>query len=142
MINLKWDPGCKPVYKTSGAAGADVVSRSQTICAPGKISFIPTGVYIDTYTFKGQMRPELQLRLRSSLAAKEGLIIPNGVGTIDCDYKDEIKLMVYNTNSYGVVIKSGQRVGQLILNYVYYITNAAKEINTRGGGFGSTGMGV
>lgn len=87
---------------------------------------------------------ELQLRLRSSIGLKKGLIMPNGIGTIDSDYRGEIGVILYNPTNVPVTIKKGERIAQIVPCEVkqYIIEQAHEVTNTeRGsGGFGSTGQ--
>ena len=142
MIKLKTDKtGKMPNYQTSLSAGCDVEATKQIVIPPKGMALIPTGLYIDYALALGPQIPELQIRLRSSMAYKHGIMLANGVGTIDCDYKDEIGILLYNTNDYGYVVEKGQRIAQLVLNYVRQIDNALVCDKERNGGFGSTGWG-
>jgi dUTP diphosphatase len=104
---------------------------------PGEIALVPLG-------FKARLPDghEAQVRIRSSIAFKKGLIIPNGPGTIDADYPDEWMVMLKNDSARGVVIDHGERIAQVIIaQYVVVEWNAgAVGVSTdRVGGIGSTG---
>lgn len=140
MIWLTTKRGCPlPEYQTMLSAGCDVQARVQKVIASNTTEIIPTGLFIERAIKIGNKIPELQMRLRSSLAIDHNLIIPNGVGTIDADYKDEIGILIHNPNLYGCRIEKGYRIGQLILNYVHKIENINVKQEERKGGFGSTG---
>jgi len=105
--------------------------------APGDVALVPTG-------FKARVPPgyEAQVRIRSSIAFKRGLILPNAPGTIDADYPDEWLIMMKNASAQSVAIKHGERVAQVILNRVEVLpwVEGKVDISTnRVGGFGSTG---
>jgi dUTP pyrophosphatase len=125
-----------PVKMTSGAAGYDICSKYNLMVLSKETVMIDTGVSIampeDYYA---------QLSLRSSLG-KSGLLMPNGVGIIDSDYRGVIKLCVHNYTSGAINIEKGQRVGQLVFIKIPPIKLhlVAKLSDTlRGtGGFGST----
>ena len=105
---------------------------------PGKIAIIPTGIAIAI-----PMNYEIQIRPRSGLAAKKGISVLNTPGTIDSDYRGEIKIILINLSKKSFVVKSGDRVAQMILSPV--AKGKLKKVKIlprtiRGkGGFGSTG---
>ncbi len=129
-----------PTYKTSGSSGMDLVAlvKGKINIKPGKIAIIPTGIAIAI-----PMNYEIQIRPRSGLAAKKGISVLNTPGTIDSDYRGEIKIILINLSKKSFVVKSGDRVAQMILSPV--AKGKLKEIKIlprtmRGkGGFGSTG---
>ena len=129
-----------PSYKTEGASGMDLMAfidkpvnlRSNTS------SLIPTGIslaFSDNY--------EVQIRPRSGLAAKHNITVLNTPGTIDSDYRGEIKVIIYNHGKEDFIINNGDRIAQMILTPVLKIElEETKELpeSIRGkGGFGSTG---
>ena len=129
-----------PVYQTAASAGCDVKAKKTVIIMPQQTVVIPTGLYIDSWSAMGRnVLPELQMRLRSSLVIKHGLCIPNGVGTIDADYPGEIGIIVHNLSNKKVQVDKEDRVGQLVLTYVYRITDVEVADKIRAGGYGSTG---
>ena len=129
-----------PTYKTSGSSGMDLVAlvKGKINIKPGKIAIIPTGIAIAI-----PINYEIQIRPRSGLAAKKGISVLNTPGTIDSDYRGEIKIILINLSKKSFVVKSGDRVAQMILSPV--AKGKLKEIKIlprtmRGkGGFGSTG---
>lgn len=104
---------------------------------PGDVALIPTG-------FKARVPVgfEAQVRIRSSMAFKRGLMLPNAPGTIDADYPDEWLIMVKNTSEQAVSIEHGERLAQVILNrfeVVPWVEGKVGVTTDRQGGFGSTG---
>jgi dUTP pyrophosphatase len=104
---------------------------------PGEIALVPLG-------FKARLPDgyEAQVRIRSSIAFKKGLIIPNGPGTIDADYPDEWMVMLKNDSARGVVIDHGERIAQVIIARYAVLEWKAASVETstdRVGGIGSTG---
>lgn len=126
-----------PVYATAGAAGMDLHSTSDLTCPPGVVTKIPTGIALECP--EGY---EFQVRGRSGLSSS-GLITANGVGTIDADYRGEIGMLLFNATEEPVVIRTGDRVGQLILSEVPRVLwvecEELSETNRGTGGYGSTG---
>ncbi|MCZ8370777.1 MAG: dUTP diphosphatase [Porphyrobacter sp.] len=127
-----------PAYATSGAAGMDVVSAEEVTIAPGARHAVATGLAMaipDGY--------EIQVRPRSGLALKHGISVPNTPGTIDSDYRGELKVILINLGSEPFVIARGDRVAQLVLAPVVQAAwdeVAELDATERGeGGFGSTG---
>jgi dUTP pyrophosphatase len=112
--------------------------KSKINIKPGKIAIISTGIAIAI-----PINYEIQIRPRSGLAAKKGISVLNTPGTIDSDYRGEIKIILINSSKKSFVVKSGDRVAQMILSPV--AKGKLKEVKilprtTRGkGGFGSTG---
>ena len=128
-----------PAYATSGAAGMDVVSAEDVILAPGGRHAVATGFAVaipDGY--------EIQVRPRSGLAFKHGISLPNTPGTIDSDYRGELKIIMINLSQEAFVIRRGDRIAQLVAAPVQLaMFEEVAELNetTRGaGGFGSTGL--
>ena len=129
-----------PTYKTSGSSGMDLVAlvKGKINIKPGKIAIIPTGIAIAI-----PMNYEIQIRPRSGLAAKKGISVLNTPGTIDSDYRGEIKIILINLSKKSFIVKSGDRIAQMILSPV--AKGKLKEVKIlprtmRGkGGFGSTG---
>ena len=141
VLIKRLDPSVKlPEYKTNGASGMDLTAfidkpiniRSKTS------SLIPTGLsvaFIQNY--------EIQIRPRSCLAVKNNITVLNTPGTIDSDYRGEIKVIIYNHGNDDFIINNGDRIAQMVLSPV--IKMELEEVNDlpetlRGeGGFGSTG---
>lgn len=142
MITLRFEDGFIPAYKTEASAGADLISRVDQLIKPGTTALIPTGVWIDCIDWSAFPRntvPELQVRARSSLAYKHSIILPNGVGTIDADYADEICVLLTNIGQSNFQVEKGMRIAQLVLALTYRIPNLPIG-GQRNGGFGSTGL--
>jgi len=129
-----------PAYKTSGASGMDLKAFiKKSICIKSKTSsIISTGLSV---AFSQDF--EIQIRPRSGLAAKNSISVLNTPGTIDSDYRGEIKIILYNHGDDDFIVNNGDRIAQMILAPVVKIelqetTNLPETI--RGdGGFGSTG---
>lgn len=132
-----------PNYETTGAAGADVRASlgtgEQLKISPGERVLVPTGL-----SFEIPMGYEVQVRPRSGLSFKTGLMVLNSPGTIDSDYRGEVKIILGNMGKIDEVINHGDRVAQLVLAPVtqaHYIvsTDELTETARGAGGFGSTG---
>ena len=142
VLIRKLDPAVKlPEYKTCGASGMDIIAfiKKPISLKPNMSSIIPTGLSV---AFSKDY--EIQIRPRSGLAAKNSITILNTPGTIDSDYRGEIKVIIYNHGKEEFVINSGDRIAQMILSPVLKIeleeTNDDLPETIRGeGGFGSTG---
>jgi len=141
ILVKKFDKNIKlPAYKTSGSSGMDLVAhvKGKINIKPGKIAIIPTGIAIAI-----PINYEIQIRPRSGLAAKKGISVLNTPGTIDSDYRGEIKIILINLSKKSFVVKSGDRIAQMILSPI--AKGKLKEVKIlprtmRGkGGFGSTG---
>ena len=129
-----------PSYATEGAAGADVRSAETgaLVIEPGQRAAVPTGL-----VFEIPRGWEIQVRPRSGLAWRQGLTVVNAPGTIDSDYRGEVKVLMVNLGSEAVVVERGDRVAQLVLAPVhratYFEVEALAETDRAEGGFGSTG---
>ncbi len=127
-----------PHYATAGAAGMDAVSAEDISLAPGERHAVATGLALAIP--KGY---EIQVRPRSGLALKHGISVPNTPGTVDSDYRGELKVILINHGTEAFAIKRGDRVAQLVLAPV--VRAAWDEVAELGdtqrgsGGFGSTG---
>lgn len=128
-----------PHYATSGAAGMDVVSAENLILEPGARHAVATGLSLAI-----PAGFEIQVRPRSGLALKHGITVPNTPGTIDSDYRGELKVILINHGSTAFPIARGDRVAQLVLAPVTQARwDQVDELDdtVRGaGGFGSTGV--
>jgi len=141
VLIKKLDPAVKlPQYKTSGASGMDLVAfiKESVIVKSKTSSLIPTGLSVafsDDY--------EIQIRPRSGLAAKNSISVLNTPGTIDSDYRGEIKVIIYNHGDNDFPINNGDRIAQMILAPVVKMeleeTNNLPKTTRGEGGFGSTG---
>ena len=129
-----------PSYKTSGASGMDLMAyiEKPINLKPGKACLVPTGLSV---AFPEEY--EIQIRPRSGLAAKNNISILNTPGTIDSDYRGEIKVILYNHGNDDFVINNEDRIAQMILTPVVKIkleeTSDLPETIRGEGGFGSTG---
>ncbi len=132
-----------PRYKTSGAAGMDLAAclASPLVIAPGGTAQVPTGLQIALPRgHEGQVRP------RSGLAARHGVTVLNSPGTIDEDYRGEVRVLLVNHGDEAFAIEHGERIAQLVVAPVTQVEiaevndEAALGNTERGqGGFGSTG---
>lgn len=129
-----------PQYKTLGAAGADVCAflSEPVILKKGECAMIPTGLF-----FAIPQGYEIQVRPRSGLAAKNGVTVLNTPGTIDSDYRGEVKVILINLGNEDFEIKNGDRIAQIVVAPVTignFVQVAELDETERGaGGFGSTG---
>tara|TARA_B100001057_G_scaffold426499_1_gene450689 strand:+ start:49 stop:486 length:438 start_codon:yes stop_codon:yes gene_type:complete len=141
VLVKKLDPSVKlPEYKTSGASGMDLTAFvKKPISIKSKTSaLIATGIsvaFLEKY--------EIQIRPRSGLAAKNGITVLNTPGTIDSDYRGEIKVIIFNHGNADFIINNGDRIAQMVLSPVIKMdleeTIDLPETMRGEGGFGSTG---
>ena len=128
-----------PSYATAGAAGLDLRAAvpSRLVVAPGERALVPTGLRVAVPAgYEGQVRP------RSGLALRHGVLLPNSPGTIDSDYRGEVQVILWNTGAEPFVIARGDRIAQLVVAPVARVELEETELDEtpRGaGGFGSTG---
>ena len=129
-----------PAYKTSGSSGMDLVSyiKNKITINSGRTAIISTGIAVAI-----PKNYEIQIRPRSGLAAKKGISVLNTPGTIDSDYRGEIKIILINLGKKSFIIKSGDRIAQMILcpvakGKLWEVKNLPKTARCKGG-FGSTG---
>ncbi len=127
-----------PAYATHGAAGMDVVSAEDVTIAPGARHPVATGLSVAI-----PQGYEIQVRPRSGLAFKHGITVPNTPGTIDSDYRGELKVLLINHGDEDFAIARGDRIAQLVLAPVVqaaWVQVDELDTTARGeGGFGSTG---
>ena len=130
-----------PIYKTSGASGADICAflEEDVILLPGDTKIIPTGVFLelpDNY--------EIQLRPRSGLAANNSITVVNTPGTIDSDYRGEIKVILINLGKESFTVHNHDRIAQLVLSPVvkanFLKVDSLNQTERGDKGFGSTGI--
>ena len=133
-----------PAYETEGAAGADLRAnfpekdRDGITLAPGERRLVPTGISVE-------IPPgfEMQIRPRSGLALKQGISLPNTPGTIDCDYRGPLGIILINLGREPVRIGHGDRIAQAVVAPVVQVlfeeTDQLSDTARGGGGFGSTG---
>jgi dUTP pyrophosphatase len=132
-----------PAYETSGAAGMDlraaVAADQPLVLSPGKRVLVPTG-----FIFEIPAGYEAQVRPRSGLAFKHGITCLNTPGTIDSDYRGEVKVLLVNLGEEDFVIERGMRIAQMVIAPVTQVfvreASDAGETARGTGGFGSTGV--
>ncbi len=141
IIHGKFKADGIPVYSSAFASGADLKAdlEGDVLLHPGERILIPTGIYLDIPVgFEAQIRP------RSGLAANHGITVLNSPGTIDSDYRGEIKIILINLGKETYTIKNGSRIAQIVFSPVIqaeFIPGRDLTISRRGeGGFGSTGL--
>ncbi len=131
-----------PRYETSGAAGMDLIAAigegEAMVLQPGERALVPTGLAIALPDgFEAQVRP------RSGLAAKNGVTVLNSPGTIDCDYRGEVKVILINHGHEPFTIERGTRIAQMVVapvtQAVFREVESLDETARGAGGFGSTG---
>ena len=141
VLVKKLDSAVKlPEYKTKGASGMDLLAfiKKPINIEPKTLFLVPTGLSV---AFSKNY--EIQIRPRSGLAAKNSISVLNTPGTIDSDYRGEIKVIIYNHGDTDFTINNGDRIAQMILSPVIKMeleeTNDLPETIRGEGGFGSTG---
>ena len=142
IVKIKNESGLAlPAYQTEDAAGVDLRAHitATVVLKPLERALIPTGLFLEIP--KGY---EAQVRPRSGLALKHGITVLNTPGTIDADYRGEIKVLLVNLSSEAFTIESGERIAQMV--FAHYEKATFEEVETlsdtvRGtGGYGSTGV--
>ena len=131
-----------PSYATDGAAGMDLLAAVEAplVIAPGARALVPTGLRL-------ALPPghELQVRPRSGLALRHGIVLPNSPGTIDEDFRGELQVIVLNAGAEAFTVERGMRIAQAVLAPVTRATwrevDALPDSTRGAGGFGSTGTG-
>lgn len=130
-----------PEYQTEGAAGLDLrANLAEAISLkPLERALIPTGLYMEL-----PVGHEAQVRPRSGLAYKQGITVLNSPGTIDADYRGEVKVLLVNLSPDVVVIENGERIAQLVVarheQVAWQPVDLLEETARGAGGFGSSGM--
>ncbi len=139
-ISEKFDDIPLPHYATEGSSGMDIRAAidEEIILEAGKVDLIPTNLMVEI-----PEGFEIQVRPRSGLAAKHGIGLLNSPGTIDSDYRGEVKIILFNFSKEDFIIRRGDRIAQLVLAKTYKAELNERENLTdslRGdGGFGHTG---
>jgi len=129
-----------PEYKTQGSSGLDLEAfiEQDLIIKPGNKELIPTGLSVSI-----PENLEIQIRPRSGLALKNGLTVLNTPGTVDADYRGEIKVILINLSSENYIVKKGDRIAQMVLCPIvkasFELVDELPESLRSSGGFGSTG---
>ena len=130
-----------PAYATAGAAGMDLLAAidAPVVIAPGERTLVPTGIAIAL-----PAGFELQVRPRSGLALRHGIVLANSPGTIDEDYRGEIQVIVMNAGTAAFTVERGMRIAQAVLAPVvraqWREVAALDATGREAGGFGSTGL--
>ena len=130
-----------PAYETEGSAGMDLRAHidNPIVILPGKKELVPTGLRIEL-----PIGYEAQVRARSGLAAKHGIGLVNGIGTIDSDYRGEVKVCLINWGEEPFTVNNGDRIAQMVIaKYTKASINVVDSLSDtdRGeGGFGHTGV--
>ena len=134
-------PNPLPIYQTKQAAGADLRAYlpETVVLQPLQRCLIPTGLHIELPTgYEAQVRP------RSGLALNHGVTVLNSPGTVDADYRGEIKVLLINLSNESFSIQNGDRIAQLIIakhEQATWIESIELSVTERGeGGYGSTGV--
>ena len=129
-----------PKYETAGSSGMDIAAHIEKdiVLNPGEKTLIPTG-----FSLSVPRGYEVQIRPRSGLAVKKGITVLNTPGTIDSDYRGEIKVILINLSKNEFSIKNGERIAQMVVCPVKQVVveevNELSDTNRGVGGFGSTG---
>ncbi|MCM1169334.1 MAG: dUTP diphosphatase [Bacteroides sp.] len=129
-----------PEYATAASAGMDIRAclESPVVIEPGRRAFVPTGLFIELPVgFEAQIRP------RSGLAAKHGITVLNTPGTIDADYRGEIKVILVNLSQEAFTIENGERIAQMVVarheQVQWQPADSLSDTERGAGGFGHTG---
>lgn len=130
--------GKLPVYKTEGASGVDLFSREDVIIEPGEFKTVPTGIIMEV-----PKDHEAQIRPRSGIASRYGIGVLNSPGTIDSDYRGEVKVVLFNFGEEPFEIKKEDRIAQLVFSKTVKVrlekTERLSPTKRGKGGFGHTG---
>ena len=129
-----------PSYKTDGSSGVDLSAflDKKVVIKPNRSALIPTGLQVAI-----PVGLEIQIRPRSGLAAKDSISVLNSPGTIDSDYRGELKIILFNHSKKDFIINNGDRIAQMvlvpILNMEFEEVDSLPDTARSHGGFGSTG---
>ena len=138
---VKNNPFSLPKYETNGSAGMDLQAfiEKSMVLKPLQRALVPTGIFIEIP--EGY---EAQIRARSGLAIKHGISLVNGIGTIDSDYRGEIKVILINLGENDFTINNGDRIAQMVFikheKADFELVEELNETNRGSGGFGHTGV--
>lgn len=140
-VKLLNEGASKPFYATDGSSGLDLCSSSFNDIVIKKLErcLVPTGVSIDM-----PLGIEAQIRSRSGLALKSGVIVLNSPGTIDSDYRGEIGVILMNLSNEDFIVKHGMKIAQIVFQRIEKVdlelSNELSVTSRGNGGFGSTGV--
>jgi len=127
-----------PKYQTEGSAGADLIADHDLVINPGEMKMVNSGLRV-----KIPHGFEIQVRSRSGLAYKKQVFVLNSPGTIDCDFRGLIGVLLYNAGREEFLVNKGDRIAQAVLCPVYQakwnLVESLDETERGSGGFGSTG---
>lgn len=136
IINTSDNP--LPKYESDGAAGMDLLAAQDCVLRSGQVSLVPTGIAVQL-----PEGCEAQIRGRSGLALRHGVMLVNGIGTIDSDYRGEIKVILTTCKAEPYVIKKGERIAQMVFQKFvqaeFETVDRLEETARNAGGFGSSG---
>ena len=141
IIKVKTLSGRLPRYETDGSAGMDIQAylKEPVELNPGMRALIPTGLFMEIPSGY-----EVQIRARSGLAVKYGIGLTNGIGTIDSDYRGEIKISLINLGQESFTVNDGDRIAQMVVAKYEKVslkkTEKLSETERGRGGFGHTGV--
>ena len=145
IVRIQLNEGARiPVYGSAQAAGADLCAclgnGGSLVLEPHKRALVPTGIRIALPEgFEAQVRP------RSGLAAKAGITVLNSPGTVDADYRGEVKVILINHSDEPFVIRDGDRIAQMVIarheSAAFEVVSSLDDTQRGEGGFGSTGIG-
>lgn len=130
-----------PEYKTAGSSGMDLRANNseKIVLKPLERFLVPTGISLEI-----PIGYEAQIRARSGLAIKHGISLVNGIGTIDSDYRGEIKVILINLGNENFEINYGDRIAQMVFTKIEMVhveqVNLIEETKRGAGGFGHTGL--
>lgn len=139
-VKLVTKEGNIPAYETSGSAGMDLKATldEPIVLSPGQRMLVPTGLFIEL-----PFGYEAQVRARSGLAIKHGITLINAIGTVDSDYRGEIKVPLVNLGDEPFEIRNGERIAQMVINKYeqvqWKVVDKLSETERGEGGFGHTG---
>lgn len=138
---VKKNPFKLPEYETKGSAGVDLQAyvENAVVLKPMERALIPTGIFIEL-----PVGYEAQVRARSGLAIKHGISLVNGIGTIDSDYRGEVKVILINLGDKDFTINNGDRIAQMVFikhePASFELVEQLEDTERGAGGFGHTGV--
>lgn len=138
---VKKNPFKLPEYETKGSAGVDLQAYVENVVVmkPMERALIPTGIFIEL-----PVGYEAQVRARSGLAIKHGISLVNGIGTVDSDYRGEVKVILINLGDKDFTINNGDRIAQMVFikheQANFELVEQLEETERGAGGFGHTGV--
>lgn len=140
ILFQRLDPKAQiPKYQTEGSSGFDFHALENVVIKKGEVTLVRTGLSVEIP--KGY---ELQVRARSGLAAKHGIFLVNGIGTIDSDYRGEIKIILSSCGDDAIALQAGDRIAQGVVctavKAQIVVADSLSETQRADGGFGSTGI--